>query len=190
MTAGAPEPAASPNLALRAARPDDYALVKRWLDRPATHRWLDPVLRGDRFDQLHYQLLLARPASHRLHLGLLDGVPAAITGLTALDPDARSGELWYALGPPELAGRGVTTAAVARTLELAFGTVALRTIRAAVAEGNVPSERLLRRLGFRAAGRWRASFPFEGGWRDRLWFDLTFEEWVSRAEGAADPGRR
>jgi RimJ/RimL family protein N-acetyltransferase len=172
---------APPAIELREAAPEDFELVRGWLERPETHRWLDPALHPGRLDRLRYQLLIARRQANRLWLATRGGAPIGLVGLSAVDGEGRSAEIWYALGPAELAGRGLMSRAVNAALDRAFGELGLRSVRASIAAGNLPSERLLRRLGFREAGRWRASFHHQGQWTDRIWFDIIDAEWPARA---------
>jgi [ribosomal protein S5]-alanine N-acetyltransferase len=75
--------------------------------------------------------------------------------LYAIDTRLRRAEIGYALRADHR-GHGLAMDAAARVIEWAEGTLGLECIEAEVDDGNAPSRRLLRRLGFIAveARRW------------------------------------
>ncbi len=75
-----------------------------------------------------------------------------------------------------LAGRGVTTAAVALAVDHCFGSVRLHRIEATVRPENVASLRVLAKLGFRHEGVLRRYLDVDGDWRDHHSFAITAEE--------------
>lgn len=75
-----------------------------------------------------------------------------------------------------LAGRGVTTAAVALVVDHCFGPARLHRIEATVRPENVSSLRVLAKLGFRHEGVLRRYLDVDGGWRDHHSYALTAEE--------------
>jgi RimJ/RimL family protein N-acetyltransferase len=140
------------------------------------HRYLDGPLAGGRLTAAQFQLMLARPAQSRVMV-ILDGeVAAGLVGLTALDAHG-AGEVWYLVGEPDRERRGLATAGVAAALDLAFGPLGLAAVRATVVDGHRASVRVLEKLGFAPAGRWRAAFLDGEVRRDRLWFDLLASSW-------------
>lgn len=92
-------------------------------------------------------------------------------------------------------GRGVTTAAVALVVDHCFGPVGLHRVEATVRPENVPSLRVLEKLGFRREGLFRRYLQVDGDWRDHLCFALTVEDLPTGglvgglvARGAAERG--
>lgn len=75
-----------------------------------------------------------------------------------------------------LAGRGVTTAAVALVLDHCFGPVRLHRVEATVRPENAASIAVLNKLGFRREGLLRRYLDVDGAWRDHYSFALTAEE--------------
>lgn len=71
---------------------------------------------------------------------------------------------------------GVTTAAVALVLDHCFGPVGLHRIEATVRPENVPSRRVLEKLGFREEGLFRRYLNVDGAWRDHLCYAVTVED--------------
>ena len=74
-------------------------------------------------------------------------------------------------------GRGLTTEAVRAVVSCAFGQLELHRVQAAVMPGNVPSLRVLAKLGFRLEGRAERYLQIAGAWEDHDVFALTREEW-------------
>ena len=77
-------------------------------------------------------------------------------------------ELGYRVAE-HVAGRGVATATVAELCRLAAAQYGLRTLRAAVSQRNVASQKVLTKTGFRPAG------PANPGGQPGTWYqrDLT-----------------
>ncbi|HSI40844.1 MAG TPA: GNAT family protein [Xanthobacteraceae bacterium] len=82
---------------------------------------------------------------------------------------AQAGSLGYWMGQPH-AGKGYMTAAVAALLPFAHGTLNLRRIEAACLPSNMPSIRLLERVGFVREGYGRQYLCINGVWQDHLLF--------------------
>lgn len=100
-----------------------------------------------------------------------EDVPAGVVGLSQIHPEFRTAMLWYALGDPDLGGRGLTTQAVLAVLEIAFGELELEAINAWAVAENQPSARILEKAGFRLIGRQRRCHQIDGRPSDRLLFD-------------------
>lgn len=98
----------------------------------------------------------------------------------------QTGSLGYWMGQPH-AGKGHMTAAVAALLPFAHGTLGLRRIEAACLPDNVPSIRLLERVGFRREGYAREYLCINGAWRDHLLFARLNSDPIGQPREAARP---
>ncbi|MCW2578674.1 MAG: Ribosomal-protein-alanine N-acetyltransferase [Blastococcus sp.] len=87
----------------------------------------------------------------------------------------RSGYLGYWIDR-EVAGRGVASLAVALVCDHAFGEVGLHRVEADIRPENLPSQRLVERLGFRQEGLLRRYLDIDGDWRDHLAYALLAED--------------
>src|SRR3954454_2197190 len=102
----------------------------------------------------------------------------------------RSGHLGYWIDRA-VAGRGMASLAVALVCDHAFGPAGLHRLQADIRPENVPSRRLVERLGFRQEGLFRSYLDIDGGWRDHLGYALLAEEarggvvarWQARSPG-------
>jgi [ribosomal protein S5]-alanine N-acetyltransferase len=83
-----------------------------------------------------------------------------------------------------VAGRGVTTAAVALVVDHCFGRVGLHRLEATVRPENVASIRVLTKLGFRKEGLFRRYLDVDSAWRDHYCYALTVED-LERTGGLA-----
>jgi RimJ/RimL family protein N-acetyltransferase len=81
--------------------------------------------------------------------------------------------------------RGYATEAVHGVLEHLFSERGLHRVSAECDGRNLPSARLLERVGFRPEGCRRAHTWIKGEWTDDLLFGLLANEW--RGPGAGDP---
>ncbi len=73
-------------------------------------------------------------------------------------------------------GRGVATAALAIGLDHCFGPLGLHRVEATVRPENLPSQAVLRKVGFREEGLLRDYLDVDGRWRDHLLVALTANE--------------
>jgi len=84
---------------------------------------------------------------------------------------AQAATLGYWMGEP-YAGKGYMSRAVRAATTYAFEAQRLHRIEAACLPNNIPSRRLLERLGFRHEGQARSYLNINGQWRDHLLYAL------------------
>ena len=102
----------------------------------------------------------------------------------------RSGYLGYWIDR-SVAGRGMASLAVALVCDHAFSAVGLHRVEADIRPENLPSQRLVERLGFRQEGLLRRYLDIDGDWRDHVSYALLAEDlpggvlahWRSRIPG-------
>jgi len=87
----------------------------------------------------------------------------------------RMGHLGYWIDH-EVAGRGMGSLAVALVCDHAFGAVGLHRVQAEIRPENVPSQRLVERLGFQREGLLRRYLDIDGDWRDHFTYALLAED--------------
>ena len=87
----------------------------------------------------------------------------------------RSGHLGYWIDRA-VAGRGMASLAVALVCDHAFGPVGLHRLQADIRPENVPSQRLVERLGFTREGLLRRYLDIDGDWRDHFTYALLAED--------------
>jgi [ribosomal protein S5]-alanine N-acetyltransferase len=87
----------------------------------------------------------------------------------------RSGYLGYWIDR-SVASRGLGSLAVALVCDHAFGAVGLHRVEADIRPENLPSQRLVERLGFRQEGLLRRYLEIDGDWRDHLAYALLAED--------------
>ncbi|KRV50003.1 GCN5 family acetyltransferase [Wenjunlia vitaminophila] len=75
-----------------------------------------------------------------------------------------------------VAGRGVMPTAVALTVDHCFSTLGLHRIEVCIRPENLPSRRVVEKLGFREEGLRPRYLHIDGGWRDHLAYALTVED--------------
>jgi ribosomal-protein-alanine N-acetyltransferase len=97
--------------------------------------------------------------------------------LFSLDPVQGRAEIGYSLDP-KFQGQGMASEALRLALGHAFDTLRLRRVEADVDPRNVPSCRLLERLGFRLEGLLRARWRVAGEICDSALYGLLAPEFV------------
>lgn len=91
----------------------------------------------------------------------------------------QSAYLGYWIGAPH-AGRGYMSEGLALALSRAFGALRLHRVEANIQPENVPSRRLVDRLGFRLEGYSPKYLKVGGRWRDHERWALLRDEWNPR----------
>lgn len=74
------------------------------------------------------------------------------------------------------AGKGVTPTAVALATDYAFAAVGLHRVEICIRPENIPSLRVVEKLGFRYEGLRRRYIHINGDWRDHFCFALVTED--------------
>jgi len=92
------------------------------------------------------------------------------------DLDAGQAELGWIFDPLHQ-GRGYATEAAAAMLDLAFGEADLHRVYARCDARNVPSWRLMQRLGMRREAHFREHARFKGGWDEEFYYAILQREW-------------
>lgn len=80
----------------------------------------------------------------------------------------------------EVAGRGIMTSAVAQAIDYAFWNLGLHRIEIDIRPENIPSLRVVEKLGLRQEGTKRNFIHIDGAWRDHHVFAITKEELSGR----------
>ena len=75
-----------------------------------------------------------------------------------------------------VAGRGVMPTAVALSVAHCFEVLGLHRIEVCIRPENMPSRRVVEKLGFRSEGMRPRYLHIDGDWRDHLVYVLTAEE--------------
>ena len=178
-------PHMSDHAAWAALREDSRSFLAPWeplwpahdLTRGAFRRRMRRYARDVKEDSA-YPFLVLR-ASDRVLLGglSLSNVRRGVT---------QTASLGYWMGAAH-AGKGYMTAAVRALLPYAHGTLSLRRIEAACLPNNMPSIRLLQKVGFRREGYGREYLCINGVWQDHLLFARLSSDPVAPVPGAARP---
>jgi [ribosomal protein S5]-alanine N-acetyltransferase len=88
---------------------------------------------------------------------------------------AQAASIGYWIGAPHIR-RGHMTAAVRAALPFAFATLGLHRLEAACLPHNVPSQRVLEKVGFKREGMARRYLRINGVWQDHDLFALLHED--------------
>ncbi len=75
-----------------------------------------------------------------------------------------------------VAGRGIIPTAVAMAADYCFRVMGLHRIEVCIRPENLPSRRVVEKLGFREEGLRPRYLHIDGDWRDHLVYALTAEE--------------
>lgn len=100
-------------------------------------------------------------------------------GLDVHRPEHREAELWFTLRR-DCHGQGLATEAVTALLDFGFGTVGLHRVYGDCDPRNVPSWRLMERLGLRREAHLRENYWLKGEWCDAFIYAVLEDEWRAR----------
>lgn len=177
-------PLTTERLLVRPATPADAPDVWRYRRLPEVSRWLTAASA----DEAEFAALFVQP--DRLGVTLVVERAGAVVGdlmlrvedgwgQTEVVAQARrtQAEIGWAFDPAAQ-GTGLATEAVRRLVDACFSDLGLRRVTAVCFADNVPSWRLMERLGMRREGTFRAdSLHRDGRWLDSLAYGLLREEW-------------
>jgi ribosomal-protein-alanine N-acetyltransferase len=90
-------------------------------------------------------------------------------------------DVWYVLGDRAARGKGYGVEAVGLLVDYLFHAFEVERVGATCDIENVPSYRLLERLGFRKEGSLRQALFHHGAWHDVAIYGVTRPEWAARA---------
>lgn len=167
------------NLSLRPPAAEDYAAwsLLRIESRAFLTPW-EPVWHEDDLTRNSFRLRVKRAAremaaDEAYSLFVIETATGALLGGLTLGlvrrGVAQACTLGYWMGQRH-AGKGHMTEAVRGALQFAFSELALHRVEAACLPNNLPSRRLLERVGFQQEGLARAYLRINGAWEDHLLF--------------------
>jgi RimJ/RimL family protein N-acetyltransferase len=96
-----------------------------------------------------------------------------------ISADGRQAEIGYTLSR-SFQGQGYASEALARLLDYLFFDLNLHRVHANLDPENLPSARLLERLGLRREGHFVESLWFKGRWADEAWYAILQREWLKQ----------
>lgn len=94
-----------------------------------------------------------------------------------LDQAGKQAEIGYTFDP-QFQGQGLATEAVRALLDYAFKYKGVHRIYGITDPRNLPSIRLMTRLGMRQEAHFRKSLWFKGAWADDVVYAILGEEWT------------
>lgn len=165
------------SIAIEPLTAPSFEVVAAWLATPALNRWLTADWR-EREATSTVLAIATRQRRNRFFLVRHHAEPCGLVALSDLDPIDKTAMVWYLLGDRRFEGRGITTAAVNQLVSLSFNELGLRSLYAWAMEPNEASIRVLKKTGFREAGRLRQSACLDQTQTDRIYFDLVATEWA------------
>lgn len=177
-------PRRTERLCLRPATTDDLAALGRIQNLPEVARWLpssigsqaDYLLRMGRHGLLPRTLVVERDDEviGELYLHVTSGWAQREVAEQARDSEA---EIGWGLAPDHQ-GHGYATEAAAELLRICFEDLGVRRVTAGAFAGNVPSLRVMERLGMRRETLGvRTTLHRDGDWVDSTVHALLADEW-------------
>jgi len=178
-----------PRLRLRAPQPPDVKTLFDWYNDPETVAPFDRFS-IDSFEEFESGLAGApddpRSLAPRFVVERKEE-PVAIVGFVGhyqAHPVLELTDVWYVLGDTGARGKGYGTEAVGLLVDYLFHDRALNRVGATCDVENLPSWKLLERLGFRREGTLRSALFHHSRWHDVAVYGVTRPEWADRPRAA------
>lgn len=159
---------------------EHFEIVAQWLSRSDINRWLSGEWRGTKASPTVIAIAV-RNRRNRFFLVSNQGEPCGLAALSDIDTADKSAMLWYLLGEQQLSGRGITSDAVKQLVGIAFSELGLQSLFAWAMQSNIPSLKLLTKVGFREVGYMRRASCLEGKQVNRVYFDFIPNDSVSES---------
>ncbi|RRA19450.1 N-acetyltransferase [Burkholderia cepacia] len=162
---------------LREPGPNDIDDIVTWLAQPTVSRWFDFGLGRQTLPTLAVQAMV-HSRQHRIRVFGSAGypVPSGVVAVSDVTHRFATGSFWILRDRLRPACVNMAYNAATYLLHEAFVRDRLRCITAWAADCNVPSQRLLARLGFRLIGLQRDCHLVDGTCVGRLLYDLLPED--------------
>lgn len=162
---------------LRDLMADDSARLLAWRNTPevAAHMLTDHAISQAEHDAW-FAGIPAR-LDRRYWIIELDGAPAGLTNLAAIDEGARRCDWAYYLADPAVRGRGVGSCVQYIVLRHVFEALGFNKVWCEVLAGNAPSLQLLEGVGFTREARLRDHVMKAGTFQDVVGLGLLAAEW-------------
>ncbi len=158
---------------LREPGPNDVDDIVAWLAQPTISRWFDFGLGRQALPALAVQAMV-HSRQHRIRVFGSAGytVPSGVVAVSDVTHRFATGSFWILRDRMRPIRVNMAYNAAAYLLQEAFVRDRLRCITAWAVDCNVPSQRLLVRLGFRLIGLQRDCHVVDGTPAGRLLYDL------------------
>jgi len=181
-------PVHTDRLVIRPARPNDVEATWQIRRMISVSCWLtsaaeDRVQYSDKFldpERISKMLVLERGGAviGDLMLAIRDGCAQTEVAIQAKGVEAELGWVVH----PAHSGQGLATEAVRAVLRVCFEDLGLRRVTAQCFAENVPSWRLMERLGMRREQYSVRDFLHRSGkWMDRMTYAILASEWRARS---------
>lgn len=108
-----------------------------------------------------------------------DGLLVGCVGYYLAHPVLEYVDVWYVMGEPKARGQGLGSEAVSLLVGHIFASTSVARVGATCDVENVPSTRLLEKIGMRREGTIRSALFHHARWHDVLLYGITREEWAS-----------
>ena len=177
-------------ISLREIRQEDSFALQPLASDPVmalTTRFPSPYPPNGAAEFVEKALAQRAAGTHYTFAIVLDGEPIGTCALMEVDRELGQAEIGYWLGVP-FWGRGYGFAACAWGVAWAFESLPIERLVANVVEGNVASEKILRRLGFELTPPAETSAQDPPAGRRLLVYRLEKASWI--AAQAAPPASR
>jgi RimJ/RimL family protein N-acetyltransferase len=160
---------------LRLMEKEDLPLFAEWFNKPEVFGEYNPLRQMSRTEA---EKMLENPLE--LKPFIIEKKDGGKIGFIAhfyvLHPAGRQLEIGYSLVPSER-GKGYCTEALKIMVDFLFLSKDTMRIQAQTDPRNIPSQKVLEKVGFKKEGTLRKSFFMRGEWRDAYLYSILKEEW-------------
>jgi len=171
---------------LRGLDPSNAETVRRWLDDPDVHRWMEagtvPITAAAElawYEAAERNAAAGTEYEFEIHIAEDDRL-IGHCGLFGVDRFDRHGEVGIFIGDVAEQGKGFGRDAIVTLLRFAFETLGLNTVRIRAIDGNERGLGLYRSIGFADVGVFRQGRYVRGAFHDVVLLDMTRGDFDSR----------
>jgi len=154
---------------LRIVEKEDFTQIAEWINNPNFFGEYNPLMQETKTD-----LEKRFEQGKMFFIEKKDGTKIGFIGQVPLGGPLL--EIGYALLPSER-GKGYCTEAVKIMVDYLFLSKEMARIQAHIDLGNVASQKVVEKNGFKKEGTQRKCFFVKGEWRDMLLYSILREEW-------------
>lgn len=157
---------------------DDLTAYERWVNNEETTQYM-AIGRYPLTARMLVDYIKKYNSSNDFLLGIflkIDGRHIGNITLHYIDTQNKSAEIGILIGEKDCRGRGYGHEAVAILAAHAFRKLGIHKLTTGMVDGNIASQRMFEKVGFKQEGRLRESFFLNGHYYDSLRYGLLFSE--------------
>jgi [ribosomal protein S5]-alanine N-acetyltransferase len=158
---------------------DASSIYVGWLNDPDVNKYLEPSDNPHTLDTITNYIKVNKRSKHNYLYGIfVEDIHVGNIKIGDVNKNHDTAEIGYLIGNKDYWGKGIASEAIRQIIKLSIHKYGLAKISAGVYEGNIASERVLRKCGFSQEGRRKSHVQIDGKRRDYILYGSVLKEYL------------